>query len=251
MRKTSLFLSLFLIFSSFALGQQAWQANLDSKIAFYQSTDFGLILAGTEKSLYAVDAQTGSVVWRKKTGKVNETAVTPVPDTDLILFSRDLGSKSRLEAVDLISGGSIWQSDKVKGDVMQLAVDPENDLIAVVLVKDANGESGSELKRSPIVHVLRLSDGEELWKRELDGDIEMMPAGFGDGLGEVAYTLDNYRAPLMIDGRLFLFYDGATSYDVRTGKEKEREKFRINEEGLALTEADPIVDESRVYLSGR
>ena len=67
----------------------------------------------------------------------------------------------------------------------------------------------------------------------------MMPSRFGEGLGEIDFTLDNYRAPLLLDGRLFLFYEGATSYDARTGKEKEREKFKINEDGLALTEADP------------
>jgi outer membrane protein assembly factor BamB len=251
MKTLAVLITILYIFAASAAAQPAWQANLDSSIQFYQTTDFGIILAGTERSLYAVDGQTGERLWRRETGRINETAVTPVPDTDLILFSRDLGSKSRLEAVDLISGSSIWQSDKVKGDVMQLAVDPENDLIAVVLVKDAKGDAGAELKRTPIVHVLRLSDGEELWKRESDGDIEMMPARFGDGLGEIAFTLDNYRAPLMIDGRLFLFYDGATSYDARTGKEKEREKFRINESGLALTEADPVIDESRIYLSGR
>src|SRR5688572_8554391 len=231
--------------------QPVWQADLDSKIRFYQTTDFGIVLTGTERSLYAIDGQTGERLWRRETGRINETAVTPVPDTDLILFSRDLGSKSRLEAVDLLSGASIWQSEKVKGDVMQLAADPESDLIAVVLVRGAKGDGGDGIKGKPIVHVLRLSDGEELWKREMDSDVEMMPARFGEDLGEIAYTLDNYRAPLMVDGRLFLFYDGATSFDARTGKEKEREKFRINEEGLALTEADPIVDESRVYLSGR
>src|SRR5207237_1062167 len=69
--------------------------------------------------------------------------------------------------------------------------------------------------------------------------------------GDVDYTLDNYRAPLLLDGRLYLFYEGSTSYDGRTGKEKEREKFKINEEGLALTEADPVFDESYVYISGR
>lgn len=42
-----------------------------------------------------------------------------MPDTDLILFSRDLGKKSRLEVVDLLTGATIWQSDKVKGDVMR------------------------------------------------------------------------------------------------------------------------------------
>jgi outer membrane protein assembly factor BamB len=235
--------------STFA--QPAWQANLDSRVRFYQTTDFGIVLAGTERNLYALDGQTGERIWRRETGRIEETAVTPVPDTDVILFSRDLGSKSRLEAVDLASGATLWQSDKVKGDVLQLAVDPANDLLAVVLVKGPRGDATSGLKRKPIVHVLQLSTGNELWKKELDGEIDLMPSRFGEGLGEIAYTLDNYRAPLLLDGRLFLFYEGATSYDARNGGEKEREKFRINEDGLALTEADPVFDDSRIYISGR
>jgi outer membrane protein assembly factor BamB len=230
--------------------QPAWQSNLDSRISFYQTTDFGIVLAGTEKSLYAIDGQTGDRIWRRATGKTGETAVTPVPNTDLILFSRDLGSKSRVEAVDVLSGASIWQSDKMKGDVMQLAVDPENDLIVVVMVKDARGRAGSDLKRKPVVHVLQLSTGDQLWKRDADSDIEMMPVRFADS-GDVDFTLDNYRPPLFLDGRLFLFYDGSSSYDARTGKEKVRDKFKVNEDGLALTEADPIFDESHVYVSGR
>ena len=243
------FLTLLLVLAGH--GQGIWQADLDSDIRFYQTTDLGILLAGTERSLYAIDGQTGQRLWRLSTGRINETAVTPVPDTDLILVARDLGSKSRLEAIDVISGGRLWQSDKVKGDVLQLAADPSTDLLAVVLVKDPRGRAGEEFKRKPIVHALRLSSGDELWKRELDSDIEMMPARFGEDLGEVAYTLDNYRAPLLLDERLFLFYEGATSYDARTGKEKEREKFRINEEGRALTEADPVFDERRIYISGR
>ena len=237
-------------FVTSSLAQPAWQFELDSKIRFYQTTDLGILLAGTEKSLYAVDGQTGERIWRKATGKVNETSVTPIPDTDLILFTRDEGSKSRLEAVDLISGSRIWQSEKIKGDVMQLAVDPDNDLIAVVLVKDPRGKADDNFKKKPTVHVLRLSTGDELWKRDLDTSIEMMPTRFGHD-GDIDYTLDNYRAPLMIDGRLFLFYEGATSYDARTGKEKEREKFKINEDGLALTEADPVFDDRYVYVSGK
>jgi len=233
------------------LAQTAWQSNLDSKVQFYQTTDFGVLLAGTEKSLYAIDGQSGERLWRRSTGKINETAVTPIPNTDLILFTRDLGSKSRLEAVDLLSGDRVWQSDKVKGDVMQLAVAPDSDLIAVVMVKDARGKAGDILKRKPVVHVLQLSTGDEVWKRDLDGEIEMMPTRFGEGLGDIDFTLDNYRAPLLLDDRLFLFYEGSTSYDARTGKEKEREKFKINEEGLALTESDPVFDESHIYVSGR
>jgi outer membrane protein assembly factor BamB len=238
------------LFANISHSQPLWNADLDSKIRFYQTTDFGIVLAGTEKSLYAIDGQSGERVWRRETGKINENAVTPVPNTDLILFTRDLGSKSRLEAVDLLTGATLWQSEKVKGDVMQLAVEPENDLIAVVLVKDARGKADDNFKRKPVVHVLQLSTGDELWKRDLDTDIEMMPSRFGES-GDVDFTLDNYRAPLLLDGRLFLFYEGSTSYDARTGKEKEREKFKINEDGLALTEADPVFDDTHVYVSGK
>ena len=180
MKAFVLFLCILCLFAANSYSQPVWQSNLDSKIRFYQTTDFGIVLAGTEKSLYAIDGKTGERIWRRETGKINETAVTPVPNTDLILFSRDLGSKSRLEAVDLLTGASIWQSEKVKGDVMQLAVDPENDLITVVLVKDPRGKTDDNFKRKPTVHVLRLSDGDELWKRDLDNDIEMMPSRFGE-----------------------------------------------------------------------
>jgi outer membrane protein assembly factor BamB len=242
-------LLLCLLFACVSHAQSVWQANTDGKIQFYQTTDFGIVLAGSENSLYAIDGQTGERLWRKKTKGLDETSITPVPSTDLILVSSDEGDKSRVEAVDLLSGETLWKSDKVKGDVMQLAVDPQNDLLAVVLVKKAKGKVGEEFKRSPVVHVFQLSNGDELWKKELDSDVQMMPSRF-DSDGEIPYTLDNYRAPLMLDGRLYLFYEGATSYDAKTGRTGERDKFKVNKDGLALTEADPVFDENFLYTSG-
>ena len=251
MKVLALLLCLLCLFAATSNAQPVWQQNLDGKLAFYQTTDFGIVLAGTNNSLYALDGQTGEKLWRKNHKGLDETSITPIPSTDLILISLDEGNKSRLEAVDLLSGETIWRSEKVKGDVMQLAVEPEQDLLAVVLVKKAKGKIGEELKRSPQIHVLQLSNGNELWKKELDSDVEMMPSRFGENLGEVPFTLDNYRPPLMLDGRLYLFYEGATSYDAKTGKEGEREKFKINEGGLALTEADPVFDEKFLYTSGK
>lgn len=245
---------LFCLLCFFAANQNAqpvWQAPLDGKILFYQTTDFGIVLAGTGSALFAIDGQTGERLWRRNHKGLDETSITPIPATDLILLSLDTGDKSRVEAIDLLSGASVWRSEKVKGDIMQLAVEPEQDLLAVVTVKKAKGRIGEQLKREPVAHVLRLSDGEELWKKQLESDVEMMPAEFGEDKGEVAFTLDNYRPPLMLDGRLYLFYEGATSYDARTGREGEREKFKTNEGGLALTEADPVFDDRYLYTSGR
>src|SRR5256714_889196 len=138
--------------ASAARAADPWQAKLDAAVRFYQTTDVGVLVVGTEKSLYGLDSETG----------------------------------------------------------------------------------------------------DELWKREVESEVEMMPAITGGReTDEVPYTLDNYRPPAFLDGRLYLFYEGITSLDARTGKERRREKFRVNEEGLALTEADPVADERLIYLSGR
>ena len=227
----------------------AWDTKFDGRVEFYQTTDFGVLLVGTENSLYGVDGRTGETIWRRDDGGLDESSIVPVPGTDLVLLSLDAGKKSRIAALDLLSGAELWRSDKVKGSVIQLAVEPNQNLLCAVLVKNARGKTGETVKREPMIAVFDLQNGDLLWKRDLGGDVELMPANFDDG--ETSFTLDNYRAPLILDERVFLFYNGATSFDARTGTEREREKFKINEANLALTEADPVFDNDFVYTSGR
>ncbi len=242
-----LFIFIFLTLSQPALAQ-SWNAKLDQTVRFYQTTDLGVVLAGTEKSLYAIDGATGETLWRRKDVALDETDVAPVPNSDLLLLSLEKGERTRLEAVDLLSGDRIWRSDKIKGAVMQMAVDPSENLLAVVLAKDAKGHADDGFKRRPLIHVLDLATGDEIWKYEAS-EQEMMPAHWSGG--DIDYTFDNYHPPLFVDGRLYLFYEGLTSFDARTGKGRLREKYRVNEAGLALTEAAPIFDEAVIYSSGR
>jgi outer membrane protein assembly factor BamB len=243
-------LFLTLLFAIISFAQPVWQTNLNSKIQFYQTTDFGVLLVGTDRNLSAVDGKTGEILWKRNHAGLDETSISTIPDTDLVLVSIDEGDKSRLEAVDLLSGERIWRSEKVKGDVMQLAVDAENDLLCVILAKKAKGKVGEKLERTPRIHVLQLSNGREIWKSDLDNDVEMMPTEFVENK-DVSFTFDNYRPPMILDGKLYLFYEGSTIFDARTGKRIERDKFKVNESGLALTEADAIFDDRNVYLSGR
>src|SRR5690349_9218623 len=246
----SLGLVLFVLLSSLPALAQSWTAKLDKDITFYQPTEMGVLIAGTEKSVYAIDASSGEILWRRKDTSLDETDVAPVPGTDLVLLSLEKGDKARVEAVDILTGDSLWRSDKIKGAVMQISVDPAANMLAVVLVKDAKNRARDGFKRHPLLHVLDLATGDELWKYEI-GEVEMMPARWPDDSGkEVDYTLDNYYPPAFIDGRLYVFYEGVTSFDARTGKERLREKYRVNEEGLALTEAEPIFDENHIYVSG-
>ncbi|HWF89742.1 MAG TPA: PQQ-binding-like beta-propeller repeat protein [Pyrinomonadaceae bacterium] len=247
----SLGLTLFLILlSSLPAHAQSWTAKLDKDIVFYQPTEMGVLIVGTEKSLYALDASTGDILWRRKDTALDETDVAPVPGTDLVLLSLEKGDKARMEAVDILTGESFWRSDKIKGAVMQASVDPDSNLVALVLAKDAKNRARDGFKRRPRLHVLDLATGDELWKYDI-GDVEMMPARWPEDSGkEVDYTLDNYYPPAFVNGRLYVFYEGVTSFDARSGKERLREKYRVNEEGLALTEAEPIFTENVIYVSG-
>jgi outer membrane protein assembly factor BamB len=229
----------------------AWTARLDGDVRFYHLTELGVLVVGTEKSLYGVEAETGQILWRRKDAQPDETEVAAVAGTDILLVSDERKGKSRLYASDLLTGEALWRSERVRGAVMQTAFDPETNLLAVVVARDARNRAQSGFKRKPRVHVFDLATGREVWERELESEVEMMPADWPEGDGDVSYTLDNYRPPAFLDGRLYLFYEGVTSLDAATGRERRREKFRVNEEGLALTDTEPLADEQNLYLSGR
>jgi outer membrane protein assembly factor BamB len=232
--------------------EPSWSTKLDEDLRFYQTTEMGVLIAGTEKSLYAIDSETGEVLWRRRNMRVDQTDLAPVVGTDLLLLSYEKSGGSRMEAIDIMTGNPIWKSDKVKGSIMHLAVDPEYELVALVLVRETKGRVREGFKRRPTIHLLSLTDGNELWKRELGSEVEMMPSSWSAKEDEeTVYTLDNYRPPLFLEGRVYFFYDGVTSLDARTGRERIREQFRVNEEGLALTEADPVWDSQYLYTSGQ
>ena len=248
--KLRLLSSVVILFSSLPAIAQSWTTKLDKDIRFYQPTEMGTVVVGTEKSLYAIDGSTGEILWRRKDTALDETDVAPVPGTDLLLLSLEKGDKARIEAVDVLTGDSIWRSDKIKGAVMQMSVEPNANLLAVVLAKDVRNRARDGFKRRPLMHVLDLATGDELWKYEV-GEVEMMPSRWPEDSGkEVDYTLDNYYPPVFVDGRLYAFYEGVTSFEARTGKERLREKYRVNEDGLALSEAEPIFTEGFIYVSG-
>jgi outer membrane protein assembly factor BamB len=240
----------FVLLSSLPALAQSWTIKLDKDVRFYQPTEMGVVVVGTEKSLYAIDGSTGDTLWRRKDTSLDETDVAPVPATELLLLNFEKSEKSRIEAVDLLTGNSIWRSDKIKGAVMQMTVDPERNLLAVVLVKDPKNRARDGFKRRPLVYVLDLKSGNELWKYEV-GEVEMVPSRWPEDEGkEVDFTLDNYYPPVFVGNRLYVFYEGVTSFDAHGGKERLREKYRVNEQGLALTEAEPIFADDVIYVSG-
>src|ERR1700752_3076151 len=131
----------FIFLGAMEASAQTWSAKLDETIRFYQPTGVGAIVVGTKKSIYAVDGTNGDVLWRRKNAALDENDVAPVPGTDLVLLSFEKDKRTRIEAVDILSGDAIWQSENLKAAVMQMAVDNDSNLLAVVLARDAKGKA--------------------------------------------------------------------------------------------------------------
>lgn len=234
--------------------EPGWNTKLDGRVQFYQTTELGVLVVGTDKSLFALDGETGEVLWRRKNTRLTESDVAPVPGTDVIVLTIERGGKTLLEAVDLFTGKAIWRTDRVKGSVMQMALEMKSEVLAIVFARDIRKKDHEGLQRKPFVYAFELGTGKELWNYKVESDIEMMPSRWAveeDDDDMVEYTLNNYHPPMFLDGRLFLFYEGVTGLDASTGKQLLREKFRVNEQGLALTEADPVFDERLLFVSGQ
>ncbi|MFN2513639.1 MAG: PQQ-binding-like beta-propeller repeat protein, partial [Pyrinomonadaceae bacterium] len=120
---------------------ERWSAKLDGRVRFYQATELGIVVTGTEKSLYAIDGESGDILWRRKNARLDETDVAAVPGTDILLISIEDGDKTRLEAADLVTGETLWRSDKVRGSVMQMTLDQNQNVLAAIFVRDARGNA--------------------------------------------------------------------------------------------------------------
>jgi len=86
---------LILVFATalFANASETWSSRLDGRVRFYQSTELGLLLVGTEQSLYAIDGANGEIIWRRKHITLDETDVAPIPGSDVLLLTIEDGSR--------------------------------------------------------------------------------------------------------------------------------------------------------------
>ena len=243
-----------------AASGQAWSAKFDHAVQFQSLVDAGLLVVGTGRHLYGVDPRTGRELWRKRDLTVEAEDVLSVPGTDLVLVNDDHGGKfsdkeTSVVAVDRATGADRWESKLVKGKGMHVVADPESSILVLVTVKEPRGE-GRDLERKPRINVLDLATGKRLWDRDFDHDVVMRPSldaelARGDRKQrERPFDLGNFQLPVVAGGQLFVTYRGIACYDARTGDRLWRHTYGVREGELALSDAEPIVDERVIYTSG-
>jgi outer membrane protein assembly factor BamB len=254
--------------------REAWSTEFEHQIEFQLLVDANVLVVGTTRHLYGLDPRTGDERWRKRDMHVRPEDILSVPGTRLLLVNEDYGGKfadreTSFLALDVETGAELWESKLIKGKGLQAVADPESNLLVLVTVKEPHGDDnglfagwlpgdgiGGGFKRTPRINALDLSTGKKLWDREFDSEVELRPsldaeiARGGEKKKERPFDLGLYRTPVVAGGQIFVTYRGVSCYDARTGDRLWRQEYGVREGDLALSDADPIVDDDVIYTSG-
>ena len=169
--KTGVFFAL-----NMADGRQLWTLQLDKgKSKFVQPplVSNGAAFVATGSGLFAVDLEKKKVKWHKRTKATLCSA--PAFSEDMVYFSTN-HHQNIMYAVDRATGKEIWRFGK--GGSMGIMPPPVVGKDAIFVATGARGSGPSTC------YALDKKTGKILWKKALGGKV--------------------YRAPVLVDGRLWL-----------------------------------------------
>jgi hypothetical protein len=164
-RRSFLFsvLSLCLLFCSPASGSSdrstpGWSTKLDGKISFYQSTELGVLVTATQNSLYAIDGESGEILWRRKNVRLDATDIAPMMGTDLVLLNLEKDKRAPARS----RRSTLWQTDLAERQAQRQrdasgCGSAERTGRPLCLVRDAKDKPRGGFKRRPTVHLLSLA----------------------------------------------------------------------------------------------
>lgn len=226
-----------------------WTHRPAQEIKWYRLSDLGSLLVATEGSLYCLDPESGKPVWqRDDLKKIEEFEIHEISGTPLLLVQDNSGftqAKTRLFAVDLLTGQTIWQTDQLKGHTVQVAPDYDKDLVLFVTVKN-----NSMNKDKPDITALRLSSGELLWHAEYTDKVDLYGIERGSRYFP-KYDLSGANPPVFDGDSVYLTYAGLHRYNLSDGKLVWKIAYDITEGNIKRGNAQAVIDGDVIYTSAK
>lgn len=197
--------------------EQLWTAQLKEKLAWYALTDLGTLLEGTAGAVQSFDPDTGALLWaRDDLKKTNAHNAREVPGTPYLLgniSSGMAGSKVALQAIDFLSGETVWTAEEIMGQYLATYPIPELGIALFVF----NGWGGRD-EQDVMLRAHDLLTGETKWQTRFAkaNDISFHMA---DGSGKVAPRMDltGYHDPVIEGTTAYCGFLGVHALDLTAG----------------------------------
>lgn len=234
---------------SICAAQSLWTHTPKEDIKWYRLNETGTLLVGTGSSIYVLDPETGQPVWTRDDFRgIAEFQVQEIPRTPLLLVPQNSGTfqkGTKLFALDILTGKTVWETEKLTGVTVQVKPIYEKDMVVILTVTD-----NSRTKDKPDLIALKLSDGTELWQSEFTDNVDLY--GIEKGSKYFAkYDLSGANAPINDADSIYMTYAGLHRFDLATGKLVWKVSYDVTEGKIKRGNAQAIVDGDVIYTSAK
>jgi outer membrane protein assembly factor BamB len=242
----SIFTACLLLCSGLAANAEVWKQNASDEVKWMKVSFAGNFIYGTDSGIYSVEPKTGEMAWKREDlKKIHDTNVEEVEGTPVMLVSSSTGAinvSSHLTALDLMSGETLWETDRVKGQIA--AVVPIYKKNMVVLVNAVGGKSALDLL------AVNLASGKVIWESKIEDKADLYMAEKTSKFLP-KFDLHGHARPTVTDDAIYFPYAGLHKVDLATGTIAWKLAYDVTEKNLARTNADPLVTDTTVFTSGK
>lgn len=248
-----------LLFASVSAETPIWSFK-GSK--WYAMMETGNVMVGLPTGLTMLDGATGKSLWqRADLGEIKETEYTELPGTPLILISDNSGwaqRKTKLYALDTLTGTTVWQSEKMLGFTVNVSPVYKRDMIVFLTIRDNRMN-----KDKPDIFALKMSTGELLWQNEYSEKVDLygvekkkrsgtsaMFLGSGGGASD-RFDLGGENPPIFDGDSMYMTYAGLHRYNLSDGQLAWKTLYDVTDGSLKNTNGQAIVDGDMIYTSAQ
>lgn len=263
-RKLFSVLLVLILFSAVTAGARAADTPLWSfdGAKWYSMLESGDVLVGTKTGVAVLEGASGKTLWsRSDLGEIKEEEYTELKGTPLVLFADNSGwaqRKTRLTAVDAMTGETVWQTEKMLGFTVEVAPYFQKDMLVFLTIKDNRVN-----KDRPDIYALRMSTGELLWQTEYTEKVDLygvekkkrsgagaMLLGSGGGRSD-RFDLSGENPPIFDGDSMYMTYAGLHRYDLADGKLVWKTLYDVTDGSLKNTNGQAIIDGDVIYTSAQ
>lgn len=247
-----LFAAVFALLSTTAQAvNELWSAKLKDKPTWYQITELGTLLVGTQGAVHSYDPDTGDLMWsRDDLDKTSEFNLREVSGTPYLLgnYARGMGgTKIIFFGADYLTGETLWTTEELMGQYLAAYPIPSQGLALFVY----NSWAGSNDEKGMMLRAHDLATGELKWQTRYD-KANGVPLHMADNTGRFSTRMDlsGYHDPV-IDGEVaYLGFRGVDALDLNTGKILWTQEFKPGHKDWKRTYAPIRIDGDRLYGAG-
>lgn len=229
---------------------------------WYSLLESGNLMVGSNAGVAMLNGNDGKALWtRADLGKIEEAEFTELTGTPLVLISDNSGwaqRKTKLTAIDSLTGETVWQTEKMLGYTVQVSPIYQKDMLIFLTIKD-----NRQKKDKPDIFALKMSTGELLWQNEYSEKVDLYGVEKKKNSGAAAlflgsgggssnrFDLSGENPPTFDGDSMYMTYAGLHRYNLSDGKLVWKTLYDVTDGSLKNTNGQAVIEGEMVYTSAQ